>query len=226
MHPVRYIGRAMTSPAAAIHRPTRAVGLVGLLASLALGGGFGASSGCYSEREPPPTYRYQCGGDGDCDDGEACRGGICERTCSLATFEDDCGADFVACFNGACSSTCEVGAGVCPSAQECVDLSEFGVDLGGGASNPFGGGSSAAVGICGRMCDDSNDLCPSGETCLVGFCAATCDVTDPEACGAGLACVPPGVCAPDTTGGDMTGGDTTSGDMTGGDMTDTGGGTQ
>ncbi|MEM6995556.1 MAG: hypothetical protein AAF721_33910 [Myxococcota bacterium] len=206
-----------------VHRRTTAAGLLGALASLCLGATVGVSTGCYSEREPPPTFRYKCDGDGDCGGGEACRGGICERTCTLATAEEDCGADFVTCFNGACASTCEVDAGSCPSVQECVDLSALGIDLGGGASNPFGGGSSAALGICGRMCDDDNDLCPDGETCLLGFCAATCDVTVEGACSDGFVCVPPGVCAPGDagamTGGEMTGGAMTGGEMTGGAMT-------
>jgi len=235
---------AQTRPRASAWRVS-----LGALVSLGLGAGFGFGSGCYAEREPPPTYRYQCGGDGDCEEGEECRDGICERMCTQATFEDDCDTStHVMCFNGACSNTCEVGANVCPSVQECVDLSELGIDIGGGSSNPFGGGSSATLGICGRKCSEGDDLCPDGEMCLPdltipgadgeeltvgGFCVATCDPAnpDPEQCGAGFVCMAPfGFCVPDSF--DMssdsgmpegTGGATmTAGDM--GDMGDMSGG--
>ena len=218
----------------------------GTLVSLGLGGGFGFGSGCYAEREPPPTYRYQCGGDGDCNEGEACRGGICERLCTQATFADDCDTGtHVMCFNGACSNTCEVGAGVCPSVHECVDLSELGVDVSGGSSNPFGGGgSSGPLGVCGRKCEEGDDLCPDGETCLPditipgsddgedltlgGFCVATCDPAnpDPEQCGEGFSCMALGLCVPEgfdeSPSGDGMIPDDTGSAMTAGDMGDMG----
>lgn len=216
---------------------------MGALVSLGLGAGFGFGSGCYAEREPPPTYRYQCGGNGDCEEGESCREGICERTCTQATFEDDCDSTHVMCFNGACSNTCEVGAGVCPSVQECVDLSELGVDIGGGSSNPFGGSTSGPLGICGRKCSESDDLCPDGETCLPdltfpgpdgedlmvgGFCVAMCDPTstDAEQCGSGFTCLSLGLCVPESFDDSSsldgvippdTGGIDTGGDMSGDD---------
>lgn len=186
------------------------MGLWGALASVALSAGLWGP-GCYAEREPPSTFRYACDADGDCSDGETCRGSICERTCSAATAQETCGTKFATCFNGACASTCELGASVCPSVQECVDLSDFGIDFGGG---------STAVGICGRMCDDGNALCPDDETCLGGFCAPTCELGSEGGCQEGLVCIPPGVCAPmelgEMTGGEMTGTGMTGTEMTGG----------
>lgn len=188
------------------HRHSTAAGGLGLLICIALGGGFGLSSGCYSERVPPSTYRYACDADGDCNDGEACRTGICERTCSSATAAEDCGTDFALCFNGACASTCDVEDAPCPSVQECIDLSDLGVDVGGGAS-PFGG-STAALGICGRMCEPGDGLCPDTETCLGGFCVTLCDPAADDECPEGTVCSAVGLCAPPqgaTTGADDAG---------------------
>lgn len=174
---LRYLGRHMTL-------------LRTLVAVLALGGGLG--TGCYSEQLPPGTYRYACDADSDCNDNEMCRAGVCERTCTQVTATEDCPqADgFVACFNGACSSTCEIGAGRCPSSQECLD---FGIDVGGGGG--FGGGSTAAVGICGTLCDETNDICPQGEVCLPSFGTCVVDCSAGQACPTGFACTF-GICAP------------------------------
>ena len=202
---------------------------------LALGLGGAGAGACYSERLPPPTYRYACSSDGDCDDEEECRDGLCETPCTIATFEDDCGSGFAFCFNGACSNTCEVDGDVCPGSQECVSLAEFGIDLGGGGGSPFGGGSSSELGLCGRMCEgDGAGLCPEGEACFEGFCVATCDPAAAEdECAEGFVCVL-GFCAPDTgefpttmDAGDMDAGTMDAGTMDAGDMdtgdTDTGG---
>ena len=168
-------------------------------ATVALAVSMVASTGCYAEREPPTTYRYPCSTNADCDDVEACRGGICERLCSVATFEDDCGAsiNFATCFNGACASVCEIGADECPSEQECVDLSEFGVDL-SGAGSPFivGGGGDGPLGVCGRKCEDDT-LCGAGESCFEGFCVEACE-PGASSCADGFVCAPPGVCAPES----------------------------
>lgn len=204
------------------HRHPAATSGLGLLICIVLGGGFGVSSGCYSERAPPSTFRYVCTADADCEEGEACREGICERTCSALTAKGDCGADFALCFNGACASTCEVEADACPSVHECIDLSALGVDVEGDGS-PFGG-PSAALGICGRMCEPGDGLCPDTETCLGGFCVSLCDPAADDACPDGLICSGIGVCAPPTGGDDGDSGE--GGSTTGDDDGSESGGTQ
>lgn len=164
-----------------------------LAAALALGSVLGIS--CYSEPLPPSTYRYACEADGDCNANESCRHGHCERPCTQLTAAEDCPSaeGFIACFNGACATTCAVGSDYCTPGQTCIDL---GIDL-GGASNPFGGGSDAAVGICGLECDadDNADICPEGEICIVELGACAVDCSQGQACPGGYSCVF-GVCAP------------------------------
>ncbi len=194
-----------------------------LAAALALGSVLGIS--CYSEPLPPSTYRYACEGDGDCNANESCRHGRCERPCAQLTATEDCPSEegFLTCFNGACATTCTVGSSFCTTGQECIDL---GIDLGGGG-NPFGGGSDAAVGICGLKCDaDANaDICPEGEICIaeLGTCAVDCSQGQP--CPGGYTCFF-GVCAPPDAipGGDSSsgaptsdGGSTDASDTTGAD---------
>jgi hypothetical protein len=167
-----------------------------LAAALALGSALGIS--CYSEPLPPSTYRYACEADDDCTANEACRQGRCERPCTQLTSAEDCpqAEGFVACFNGACASPCAVGSKYCPSNQECIDL---GLDLSGGSSNPFGGGSDATIGICGIKCDagDNADLCPEGEVCIAEFGSCAIDCSQGQECPGGYACIF-GVCAPES----------------------------
>jgi hypothetical protein len=179
-----------------------------LAAALALGSVLGIS--CYSEPLPPSTYRYACEGNGDCLDDEICRRGLCERPCTqldeaAARLTEDPSDDpcpreegYAFCFNGACASTCEVGANFCAPGQECIDL---GLDLGGGG-NPFGGGSDAPIGICGVKCDDADnaDVCPEGEVCVTQFGACAVDCSQGQACPDGYTCFFD-VCAPDDGSG-------------------------
>ncbi|MCX4243686.1 hypothetical protein [Paraliomyxa miuraensis] len=164
-----------------------------LAAALALGSVLGIS--CYSEPQPPSTYRYACNGDGDCNGDEFCRRGRCERPCTQITAANDCPFEdgYVACYNGACVSTCELDQGYCPSGLECIDL---GIDL-GGSSSPFGGGSSAAVGICGVQCEADDDICPEGEVCVPDFGACAVDCSQGQDCPDGYICFF-GLCAPES----------------------------
>jgi hypothetical protein len=197
------------------------------LTFLAFGLGFGAA--CYSERLPPPAYRYPCDADGDCAEGESCVSGLCEVRCSQATFEDDCPAagSYLACINGLCANGCESESPACPDSTECIDLSALGVDVSGGGSNALGGGgSTAAIGVCGRLCEPNDGTCPDGEVCVLGLCAESCDPADPDACSGGLVCLAEiGVCGPAglDDGGDSAGGSGTATDGSDSAATDSAG---
>lgn len=188
-----------------------------LAVTLGLGSILGIS--CYSEPRPPSTYRYACEADDDCNPSETCRRGLCERPCSQLDVaagaltedasDDPCptSSGYATCFNGACANTCAVGKDYCAQGQECIDLSVLGIDLGGASSNPFGGGSSDPIGICGVMCEPGDDICPESETCLMGFCAVDCSQgqTCPDGydCFFGV-CVPAAVLPSDDDGGSST----------------------
>lgn len=160
---------------------------------------FTAAAACYSERLPPPTYRYACSADRDCAGAERCIDDLCQVPCTQATFEEDCGDPFVACIHGVCASTCTVGEGACPEPQTCFDLSALGVDpetvadAGGGGRGGFGAVPDGALGVCGTECEE--DSCPEGEICAMGLCVVTCDPADPN-CPRGLACLE-GLCLPE-----------------------------
>ncbi len=139
------------------------------------------ASACYSERLPPTTFRHTCGGDGDCGDDESCISGLCQVPCTTATSLEDCGAPgqgstYLGCINGVCSSICDPGSTNCPGQQSCATLP-----------------GEESAGVCMEEC--SADSCPDGEICIEGFCAESCDPTDPMACAEGLTCL--GVCVPD-----------------------------
>lgn len=199
------------------------------LIRLALACGVGVSIGCYSERLPPPTYRYACDADEDCDPGEVCLDGLCQIPCTQATFDEDCPSEdfYIACFNGVCSDACTVGKAQCPAPQSCISL---GLDVSGGDGG-FTAGAPVddPIGVCGVECEPGS--CPEGEQCLQGFCVAQCE-SDAD-CSQGLACVA-GLCLPSeipdtTTGGTGTsdGSETTTGQTgtssAGGTGTSTGG---
>ncbi len=146
----------------------------------------GLVSGCFTERLPPPAFRYACGSDVDCGMGDRCISGLCQTPCSQATFAMACDTrSHVACFNGACASLCEIAEGSkCPSPQTCIDvgLSEVSSE-------------TAGFGVCGTAC--TGDTCPEGELCLEGFCVQSCDLANPLSCPTGLVCTA-GFCLPDT----------------------------
>lgn len=175
---------------------------------LAIAAGFAAASACYSERQPPPTFRYSCDSNADCNDDETCIEGLCQVECTQLTFSDVClGANHLVCFNGVCSTGCDpAGDDVCPSSQECIDL---GLSVSGGGF--IGGGTSTNIGICGSACTETS--CPEGETCVLGACAATCMTT--ADCPEGLGCFA-GICIPgeDTTGDVASAEDGSDGDAT------------
>lgn len=196
---------------------------MGVVAGLAAAAA--TTHGCFSERLAPPTFRYACTDDTDCEGRERCIDALCQVPCTQATFMDDCaeGGTFALCLNGVCSSPCLVDQVECPGAQTCLDLGIDLSDLIG--SGGFGRGASpeGPIGVCGVLCE-GNDACPDGEVCLSGFCVATC--TTSAECSFGFSCVA-GLCIPgdgddgpdepstaDGAGsatGDTTGGETTDG---------------
>lgn len=194
------------------------------------------ASACYSEREPPPSFRYACDADGDCAEGQSCIDGLCETPCTTENFAEVCVRNELVCLNGVCSSGCDLAKDTCPASQECVDL---GIDLGNGGSSFLGGSSDAEVGVCMRPCTEGS--CADAQVCIEGFCVPTCG---PDmSCPAGLECQS-GLCLPDlgtTSGGSSGAADGTDvgpvtltttdasssdgGDSSSGGAGDTGGGT-
>lgn len=152
------------------------------LAMLTLG-----ASACYSERLAPPTFRYSCGGDGECGEGETCISGLCQVSCTLITAEEDCElgsqvSGYLACINGVCTSACDLGDDRCPSPQSCTEIPGLSEQL--------------EAGLCIEDC--TPDSCPAGEACLEGFCLQTCDPEAEEsACDVGETCLE-GVCVPES----------------------------
>lgn len=176
---------------------------------LALAAGAVSTSACYADRQPPPSFRYTCESDADCHSNQKCLAGLCEVPCTLETFSDVCTDDsHLFCFNGVCSSGCEVGKDTCPAVQECIELP---IDLGSGGGGFLSSGSSdVMLGVCGRLCDASNP-CGADQLCLEGFCLDTCMTSD--TCIDGFSCLG-GLCVPDavatTSGGAADTGDASS----------------
>ncbi|MBC8068659.1 MAG: hypothetical protein IAG13_10030 [Deltaproteobacteria bacterium] len=171
--------------------------------ALALFGGALAAASCYSERPAPPSFRYACEGPGDCRSNETCIDNLCQVECTQATAAEVCTAsDHLLCFNGICTSGCIEADEHCPSSQECIGVAQFGLDFSSGGGGFFSSGASPD-GLCGTLCDaDDPDSCPSGESCLVGFCVAACETS--ATCATGLVCAG-GLCIPEgaaTTGGE------------------------
>lgn len=128
-----------------------------------------AAAGCYTERLPPPTFRYRCDEDGDCDDTERCVRNLCQIPCTQLTASADCPRGYVGCLNGSCASLCMLEDDACPSSQSCVDV---GLNMEGGSDVPL-------VGACGESCRETG--CPSGEICaapILDVCVLTCDAVD------------------------------------------------
>ncbi len=140
------------------------------------------AAACYGERQPPPTFRYACNSDADCENPERCMHGLCQVPCSMMTAEDVCTADnHLACFNGACSTGCNPDdSDVCPKTQTCVDI---GLMLMQGGQ--FGATEDQKLGVCGTACTEGS--CPTGEVCVEGFCLQPCG--DEGECGIGFSCV-------------------------------------
>lgn len=167
-----------------------------LVAALLLGSGLGLS--CYSERPPPPAFRYACDSDADCNSDETCRYGICERPCTQTSIfiaqlveaeSQPCPFETytAGCFNNACANTCELGStDNCPPSQVCVDV---GLEISGGGGFFGGGGSTSGTGVCVTECNDSDraDICTVGERCMEGVCEPI-DCTAGEACNDGEIC--------------------------------------
>jgi hypothetical protein len=179
---------------------------------LALLGGALAAAACYTEKPAPPGYRYLCNSDGDCRPNETCINELCQVPCTQATAKDDCtGSDHLLCFNGVCTSGCNVDNENCPHSQECLDLEDLGIMLEQGGSSFFST-PSGPTGLCANFCDPEDPkACPTGELCLAGFCVATCE--DSSTCTTELVCqdgfcLPP---IPDTTGVDTFAGSSDSG---------------
>jgi len=77
-------------------------------------------AGCYSERLPPPTYRFSCGSNSDCDSGrgESCIDNLCQISCTLATFSDDCpDGNYTTYFNRVYANLCNADDPVYPGVQ-------------------------------------------------------------------------------------------------------------
>ena len=176
--------------------------LVGLLAGLSV------VMACYSERLPPPNFRYGCTQDSDCSDPQRCIDNLCQIPCTQATFSTACGQNggFAFCLNGVCSSTCLQSDDNCPGRQRCLSPGfNLGSLIGGGGGFGGGGGvDTEDLGICGMECTPSS--CPEGEACFAGFCVATCEPDGPDTCPSGFVCAG-GLCVPGT-GEDPTATDT------------------
>lgn len=157
---------------------------------LSIAAGFAAASACYSERLAPPTFRYSCSSDGDCNADERCLGGLCQVPCTQLTFDDVCTQqNHLACFNGVCSTGCvpSEDENPCPSSQTCIDV---GLSASGGSF--VSSGSEMMIGICGSQCTEGS--CPEGEDCVEGVCITTC--TSTAECPGGTVCFA-GFCVPE-----------------------------
>jgi hypothetical protein len=138
---------------------------------------------------------------------QSCVAGLCEYSCSLATFQKDCPTSegFQFCLNSVCATVCGAGDpdfygledndGFCTSPQTCIPLSDDGVDLGklGAIGAAFSSAFSRlpdGAGLCGTRCDARDSApCAPGEYCSGALCIPDC--TDPKAtpCGDGKVCL-------------------------------------
>ena len=167
----------------------------------------GVAIGCYSDRLPPPTYRYVCQTnddcnctadtdgdqiDPDCHDhhtgsewGEVCISGLCQFPCTLANSSIRCAQDpakpitgsFATCFDQVCSSTCRIGKNDCYGPQKCLRIP-------GALSSLVGGGGGGG----------GNPLGGGGSsTEAIGLCGVACQSS--ADCNGGTACIPYGYCS-------------------------------
>lgn len=160
-------------------------GLLGL-GALGLGLGLGLAA-CFIEPAQPVTFRFQCEVDDDCEVGDECANGLCQRPCG-GDSDEACGSEEPICLNGYCSSVCPLAEDPCPEPQTCVGL------------DPPEAEDPSESGVCTVACETDDD-CPEGSLCfadLAGLCVSTC--VDTSDCGSAEACVG-GVCIPSTGGG-------------------------
>ena len=117
--------------------------------------------GCFNAPPEPPTYRFACESDDECEGEEACIGGLCQVPCTLNVedFSSDCPPEYAICFNGVCSSLCLVDENRCPEQQECIDLAPYEVQ-----------GLDEGTGLCGVLCTKPGEqsTCPDGHVCIDG----------------------------------------------------------
>lgn len=119
---------------------------------------------CFIEPSEPPAFRAACDAASDCADGDSCIDGLCQRECTLATFEEDCeGGNYLLCLNGVCTSLCDPSAdSACPDPQSCL-----GFELPPETAQSFG---ASSLNVCGISCDDATRPCAEGELCFEGIC--------------------------------------------------------
>jgi hypothetical protein len=157
---------------------------------------------------------------------QSCRAGLCEYSCDLFTFQQDCPSTegFSFCFNGACANLCgtddytkykglESNDDFCTDPQVCVPIADGSIDpkvfaqLSGGGG---GGGSTLpeGAGFCGQRCDAADaPACPPGQYCTGALCLPGCDEPTATPCSEGTQCVAFGelssclvLCDPDVDG--------------------------
>jgi len=158
-----------------------------------------STSGCYSERLPPPNFRYTCSQDADCEDPESCLRGLCQIPCTTSNFYEACPlGEYAACFNGVCASLCQLDDDTCPGGQTCFNL---GLEL-EAESDPFATPEDRQqVGVCGDDCQVVG--CPVDEVCVpvpdtgTNICLVACDPEIPV-CPESYECQL-GFCVPETS---------------------------
>jgi len=138
----------------------------------------GMGAACFTDTPVPPTFRFQCSSDSECEqltdgDGEvlyaqSCISGLCQYACEtdLLASQSDCPPNegYLGCFNGVCTHLCDQTDRLCSAPQTCqmgAVPPEFAAMLGG----------ADEIGLCGIACDDADAPdCPEGQTCLEGIC--------------------------------------------------------
>lgn len=156
-----------------------------------------AGTNCFTDRLPPPNFRYSCGVNEDCSVGESCISGVCQVPCTVASTALCIEFGYTACFNGTCTGLCGIGDDEsCTSPQTCQDL---GVDLADYVSTQGFSSISGALGLCGTSCQVTG--CPEEEMCIGDVCAMQCETA--STCPFGFDCIA-NFCVPegiDPTGG-------------------------
>ncbi|MGB1274868.1 MAG: hypothetical protein ACPG77_03885 [Nannocystaceae bacterium] len=138
----------------------------------------GMGAACFTDTPVPPTFRFQCASDSECEqitgpDGEvlyaqSCISGLCQYACQtdLLASQSDCPPNegFLGCFNGVCTHLCDQTDRLCSAPQACQTGTippEFAAMLGG----------AEEIGLCGIACDDADAPdCPDGQSCFEGIC--------------------------------------------------------